>query len=89
MNNRGYGANKDILAEWVSLGLRKALTTSNIKSGFKVIDIYPLNPHACDKHFGPSKGFPRGAINKTVDLDSSSDNRLQDTRVGLHTEAAD
>lgn len=57
MNNRGQGAKKGTLAEWVSLGLKKALTSANIKSGFKVTGIYPLNAHAVDKHFSPSEGF--------------------------------
>lgn len=55
MNNKGHGAKKDILAEWVLLGLKKALTVANIKSGFKATSNYPLNPHACGKHFGPFK----------------------------------
>jgi hypothetical protein len=57
MNNRGQGAKKGTLAKWVSLGLKKALTSANIKSGFKVTGIYPLNAHAVDKLFGPSEGF--------------------------------
>jgi hypothetical protein len=73
MNNRGQGAKKDILAEWVSLGLRKALTATNIKSGFKTTSIYPLNPNACDKHFGPSEGFSQGPFIEAVDSESSSD----------------
>jgi hypothetical protein len=39
---------------------KKALTSANIKSGFKVTGIYPLNAHACDKYFGPSKRFVGG-----------------------------
>jgi hypothetical protein len=73
MNNRGQGAKKEILAEWVSLGLRKALTTTNIKSGFKTTGIYPLNPNACDRHFGPSEGFSQGPFIEAVDSESSSD----------------
>jgi hypothetical protein len=79
MNNRGHGAKKDILAEWVSLGLRKALTTTNIKSGFKATGIYPLDPHACDRHFGPSQAFSEVVVIDIVDLETSSDdggNRL-------------
>jgi hypothetical protein len=53
MNNRGYGAKNHILAEWVSLRLRKALTATNIKSGFKATRIYSLNLHAYNRYFGP------------------------------------
>jgi hypothetical protein len=85
MNNRGHGAKKDILAEWVSLGLKKALTTANIKSGFKATGIYPLNPHACDRNFGPSEAFSAAAANDTIDSGSSSDderNLLQGGALG-------
>jgi hypothetical protein len=70
MNNRGQGAMKSTLAKWMSLGLKKALTSSNIKSGFKVIGIYSLNAHACDKHFGPSEGFASG---KSEEMEEESD----------------
>jgi hypothetical protein len=70
MNNRGHGAKNDILAEWVSLGLRKDLTATNIKSGFKAIGLYSLNPHACNRHFGPSEAFSEGAINETIDSEN-------------------
>jgi hypothetical protein len=58
----------------VSLDLKKALTSANIKSGFKVTGIYPLNAHAVDKYFGPSEGFVTARPEEFGgDLDSSSE----------------
>jgi hypothetical protein len=74
MNNRGQGAKKDTLTEWVFLGLKKALIPSNIRSGFKATGIYPLNAHACDKHFSPSQGFISSTSNEEgTNSDCSSD----------------
>jgi len=44
-----------ILAEWVCNSLKRALSTSNITSGFWTTRIFPLNLHAMDNKFGPSK----------------------------------
>jgi hypothetical protein len=51
------------------------LTTTNIKSGFKATGIYPLDSHACDRHFGPSEGFSQDAFIEAVDSESSSDDK--------------
>jgi hypothetical protein len=37
--NKGRGASEEDLAQWVSLGLKKALTTANICKGFSAIGI--------------------------------------------------
>jgi hypothetical protein len=90
MNNRGHGAKNDILAKWVFLGLKKALTAANIKNGFKATGIYPLNPNACDRHFGPSQAFSAAATNDTVDSDNSSNDEGDLLEAGgLGNEAAD
>lgn len=57
INNKGKGASKEDLADWVSQGLRKALTTEKIQKGFAAIGIWPLNPNAIDKYMAPSSCF--------------------------------
>ena len=37
---------KQDLAQWVNLGLKKAFTSKNIKSGFRGIGIQPFNKEA-------------------------------------------
>jgi hypothetical protein len=54
MNNKGKGAKKVVLAEWVSKALGRALTSENIQSGFRATGIYPLNSHAMDSEMEPS-----------------------------------
>ena len=43
VNNHGAKVRKEDLANWVSLALKRALTTSNIKAGFRGSGIWPLN----------------------------------------------
>jgi hypothetical protein len=43
LQNRGRPAQKEDLAEWVSLALERALTANNIIQGFKGTGIWPLN----------------------------------------------
>jgi hypothetical protein len=50
-------ATKQVLAQWVSLALRKALFESNISSGFRATGIYPLDCHAVDKYLQPSETY--------------------------------
>ena len=44
--NIGNKVKRQVLAQWVSLGLKKALIKENIKSGFMGIGIQPLNKEA-------------------------------------------
>lgn len=53
---------KNILAEWVCYSLRRALSSSNIKSGFKATGILLLNLQALDGKYGPSKLLVEEAI---------------------------
>ena len=46
---------KGNLAQWASLALKKALTSYNIRVGFKECRIWPLNFEAMKN--GPIKGF--------------------------------
>lgn len=55
--NLDIPASKDILAQWVSLSLRKALTEKNIQSGFRKAGIHPLNKNAVDYLFVTSEIF--------------------------------
>ena len=57
IQNKGRGAQKEELAEWVSLGLRKALTPEKIVKGFAATGIWPLRPTAMDSHMQPSECF--------------------------------
>jgi hypothetical protein len=54
LQNRSRPAQKKDLVEWVSLALQKALSTKNIKQGFKGTWIWPLNPEAVAGKMGPS-----------------------------------
>jgi hypothetical protein len=51
------GANKEDLAQWVSLALEKALTTTNISKGFLAIGIWPLNLDAMASKKSPFEAF--------------------------------
>ena len=57
LRNKGRGATKQVLAQWVSLALQKALSPSNIQAGFRATGIWPFNPSAVDKHMAPSLQF--------------------------------
>jgi hypothetical protein len=41
--NMNQRTTKEILAQWVSLALKKVLTDKNIKKGFSATWIYPIN----------------------------------------------
>lgn len=55
--NLDESATKDVLAQWVSLALRKALSVNNIQKGFSATGIFPLDFHAVDSHLLPSEVF--------------------------------
>jgi hypothetical protein len=57
LQNRGRAAQKEDLAEWVSLALERALTPRNIMQGFKGIGIWPLNHEAVVGKMGPFEQF--------------------------------
>ena len=57
MQGKGNKINKEHLAQWASLALKKALTPSNIRARFKGCDIWPLNFEAMKAKMGPSKAF--------------------------------
>jgi hypothetical protein len=55
--NKGRGANKEDLAQWVSLTLKKTLTTTTICKGILAIMIWPLNPDVMVNKMQPFKTF--------------------------------
>ena len=57
LRHLGSPATKQLLGLWISLGLQRALTNSNIEGAFRAIGIWPLNCSAIDKYLGPSKQF--------------------------------
>jgi hypothetical protein len=52
--NNNMEPDKTILARWVDWALKQSFTKPNIKSGFKTINIWPLNPKAMDNKIKPS-----------------------------------
>lgn len=54
IDNKGKGARKEELAEWVSMGLKKALTVAKITKGFAATGIWPLRPTAMEPFMHPS-----------------------------------
>jgi hypothetical protein len=55
--NLDQPATKTTLVQWVSLALQKALSSSNIRSGFSATGIHPLNRLAIQAHMQPSKAY--------------------------------
>jgi hypothetical protein len=58
--NKGKRVEKQDLCEWTAKALLKSLNCKNIKSGFKKIGIWPLNPKAVAAQMAPSQGFEEG-----------------------------
>ena len=54
IENKGRGARKEDLAEWMGTALKKVLTPIKIMKGFEAIGIWPLQPNAIDKYMAPS-----------------------------------
>jgi hypothetical protein len=64
MIHKGQKTMKEDLVQWVSLALKKAMTPSNIRAGFRRTGIWPLNNTAMTNKIGPSEGF----IEKSLDV---------------------
>ena len=68
--NPGVKVRKEDLASWVSLGLKKALTPTNIKVGFRGTGIWPINLEAMNSKMGPSESFlPRSSAEVAQDVE--------------------
>ena len=57
VRNHGSKVRKQDLASWILLALKKALTSANIRVGFKGSEIWPLNLEAMKSKMGPREGF--------------------------------
>ena len=57
MRNKNGTVGKQELREWTSKALHDALTPRNIKSGFRKIDIWPLDRMATIRAMTTSQGF--------------------------------
>jgi hypothetical protein len=57
LRNKNRGANKEVLAKWVSAALEKALSEKNIKNGFRATGIFPFNSQAMDGKMGPAEFY--------------------------------
>jgi hypothetical protein len=55
--NMHQKVSKEILAQWVSLGLKNALSVYIITKGFESTGIYPLNRAAVQSKLAPSQNF--------------------------------
>ena len=84
LQNVNQPANKETLAQWVSLLLRKALSESNIKSGFRGAGIYPINHHAVDEYLTPSKTYAQEGDTGTADREGGGEG----TREGVGSNSA-
>jgi hypothetical protein len=75
LQNRGRPAQKEDLAEWVSLALERTLTANNIIQGFKGTGIWPLNLEALARKMGTSKQFKEVSIPGILDLEDDKRSR--------------
>ena len=57
VQNSGGKVEKDILAQWVDLSLKKALSPNNIRNGFRATGIWPLSLDKMEAKVGPSKPY--------------------------------
>jgi len=78
IHHKGYGASKEELAERVSIGLKKALTESNIMKGFAVTSIWPLNPAAMDSFMTPSAFYVEPSDEQEDDVQDIDDGRQEE-----------
>ena len=93
--NKGRKVEKQDLCEWTAQALQKALSSKNIKSGFRKTGIWPLNPDAVRTQMLPSEGFEEGQEGfqhnqQPYDLsDSSGDEEDQDQTITIQDAGAD
>jgi hypothetical protein len=68
LRNKSRGAGKEVLASWVSKALKKGLSKSNIKSGFRATGIFTFNAHAMDDKMGSNAFYRQVPMTKPFDL---------------------
>ena len=64
VKNHGSKVRKEDLISYVSIVLKKALTSANIRARFKKTRIWPLNFEAMKSKMGPSEGFVSQCLSK-------------------------
>jgi len=57
IENNFKGTMKEELVEWMSLGLKKALTLAKIMKGFTTIGIWPLQPSTMYAYMKPNSYY--------------------------------
>jgi hypothetical protein len=67
LQHRGQPAQKEDLAQWVDLALKRALSPLNITKGFRTTGIWPFNSAAMEGKMGPSAQFVPGVPNYNAD----------------------
>jgi hypothetical protein len=70
LRNLDQSTSKEILAQWVSLALRRALSVSNIRADFQRVGILPFNKHAANKNLAPSEIYGSSERGGSVQLES-------------------
>jgi hypothetical protein len=69
--NKGRKVEKQDLCEWTAAALLRALSSKNIRSGFRKTSIWPLNAEAVRTQMLPSEGFEEGQEGSQEAYDSS------------------
>ena len=80
MKNKSQGANKEILASWLSKSLTLAFIESNIKSRLYAIGIWPYNLMAIETKIDPSKfynSFLAPLVDHEIAVDLNDDNIIE------------
>lgn len=73
LENKGRKVEKNVLCEWTSKALEKALSPKNIQSGFRKTGIWPLHKEAVSKSLLPSEGFEQGGEEAYLEGEESSE----------------
>jgi hypothetical protein len=87
------GASKVVLAQWVSLALKKALTENNIRSGFWATRIRPLNKDVINQYMLPSVQFvpanhsedDKGNDSSMEEEDQGTNDHAEESGMGVRT----
>jgi len=67
VEHKGQKPVKEDLTQWVSCGLRRALSIENIVNGFSTTGFYPINARAMDSKMGLSEAYDRTAADENHD----------------------
>ena len=73
VQNNGEKVENQTLAHWVDLSLKKVLSTSNIKAGFRATGIWLLNLEKMQHHMGPSRTIHSRPSEKLMEYEIMKD----------------